>query len=113
EAGKPIVVVRVLSPRPPGAHRESAKRDEAAVVFDGHADAACRRLQDSAWRAELVEASSPAAGLATAARQHRASAIVVGSSHGHRHGCGVLGTEPYQLFAEADVPVVVIPPQAG
>ena len=83
--GMPVIVVRVLDPRPrpPGADRpnDDLGVDDAALVLGEHAAVASRRLADCAWRAELVEACSPAAGLAAAARHHRATAIVVGS-HG-------------------------------
>jgi hypothetical protein len=108
----PIIVVRVLQSSPAGAGRGHIELDDASRVFGGHARSASRRLEGCAWRPELVEASSPSAGLAAAARRHGALAIVVGS-HGRRHHSGVVGTEPHQLLSEADVPIVVIPPQAG
>jgi nucleotide-binding universal stress UspA family protein len=111
-SGVPIIVVRVLQSYPAGSDRGHAELDDASHVFGGHARSASRRLEGCAWRPELVEASSPSAGLAAAARRHGARAIVVGSP-GRRHHSGVLGTEPHQLLTEADVPVVVIPPQAG
>jgi nucleotide-binding universal stress UspA family protein len=111
-SGAPIIVVRVLGPRPAGAERTHPERDDASRVFEGYTRSASRRLEGCEWRAEVVEASSPSAGLAAAARRHGALAIVVGS-HGRRHHSGVVGTEPHQLLTEADVPIVVIPPQAG
>jgi nucleotide-binding universal stress UspA family protein len=111
-SGAPLIVVRVLQPRPGGAGRSHTQGDVVSQVLGGHARGASRRLDGCAWRAEVVEASSPSAGLAAAARRHGATAIVVGS-HGRRHHSGVVGTEPHQLLAEANVPVVVIPPQAG
>jgi nucleotide-binding universal stress UspA family protein len=110
--GMPVIVVRVLDPRPrpPGADRpnDSLGVDDAALVLGEHAAVASRRLADCAWRAELVEACSPAAGLAAAARHHRATAIVVGS---HRRGGGhtVLGNQLHELLAIADAPIVVVP----
>jgi nucleotide-binding universal stress UspA family protein len=111
-SGAPIIVVRVLQPRPAGVSRNRTELDDASRVFGGHMRSASRRLEGCAWRPEVVEASSPSAGLAAAARRHGALAIVVGS-HGRRHHSGVVGSEPHQLLTEADVPVVVIPPQAG
>jgi nucleotide-binding universal stress UspA family protein len=111
-SGVPLVVVRVLAPRPAGAGHSDAELDDVSRVFGGHARSASRRLEDSTWRPEVVEASSPSAGLAAAARRHGAQAIVVGS-HGRGHHSGVVGCEPHQLLTGADVPVVVIPPQAG
>jgi nucleotide-binding universal stress UspA family protein len=111
-SGAPIIVVRVLQPPPAGVDRRPTEQGDAALVFGGHAHDAARRLEGCAWRPELVEASSPSAGLAAAARRHAATAIVVGAP-GRRHHSGVVGTEPHQLLSRADVPVVVIPPQAG
>ena len=114
--GMPVIVVRVLDPRPrpPGADRpnDDLGVDDAALVLGEHAAVASRRLADCAWRAELVEACSPAAGLAAAARHHRATAIVVGS---HRRGGGhtVLGNQLHELLAIADAPIVVVPAQAA
>ena len=111
-SGGPIIVVRVLQPVPAGVDRRPIEQDDASLVFGGHARYAARRLAKCTWRAELVEASSPSAGLAAAARRHEATAIVVGAP-GRRHHSGVVGTEPHQLLSRADVPVVVIPPQVG
>jgi nucleotide-binding universal stress UspA family protein len=111
-SGAPIIVVRVLQPPPAGVDRRPTEQGDASLVFGGHAHVAARRLEGCAWRPELVEASSPSAGLAAAARRHEATAIVVGAP-GPRHHSGVVGTEPHQLLSRADVPVVVIPPQAG
>jgi nucleotide-binding universal stress UspA family protein len=111
-SGAPIVVVRVLEPRPAGAERSHTELNDASRVFEGYAHTASRRLDGCEWRAEVAEAASPSAGLAAAARRHGALAIVVGA-HGRRHHSGVVGTEPHQLLTEADVPIVVIPPQAG
>jgi nucleotide-binding universal stress UspA family protein len=111
-SGAPIIIVRVLQPTPAGVDRRPTEPDDASLVFGGHAHDAARRLEGCAWRPELVEASSPSAGLAAAARRHQATAIVVGAQ-GHRHQSRVVGTEPHQLLSRADVPVVVIPPQAG
>jgi nucleotide-binding universal stress UspA family protein len=111
-SGAPIVVVRVLEPRPAGAERSDTELDDASRVFKGYTRSASRRLEGCEWSAEVAEASSPSAGLAAAARRHGALAIVVGS-HGRRRPSGVVGTEPHQLLTEADVPIVVIPPQAG
>jgi nucleotide-binding universal stress UspA family protein len=114
--GIPVIVVRVLDPRPrpPGADRPNNDLgvDDAALVLGEHAAVASRRLADCAWRAELVEARSPAAGLAAAARHHGATAIVVGS---HRRGGGhtVLGNQLHELLAIADAPIVVVPAQAA
>jgi nucleotide-binding universal stress UspA family protein len=114
--GLPVIIVRVLDPRPrpPGANRpdEDLGVDDAALVLGDHAAVARRRLAGSAWRAELVEACSPAAGLAAAARHHGATAIVVGS---HRRGGdhAVLGNQLRELLAKADAPVVIVPPQAA
>jgi nucleotide-binding universal stress UspA family protein len=116
ETGMPVIVVRVLDPRPrpPGADRpnDGLGVDDAALVLGEHAAVASRRLADCAWRAELVEARSPAAGLAAAARHHRATAIVVGSD---RRGGGhtVLGNQSHELLANADAPIVVVPAQAA
>ena len=71
-SGAPIIVVRVLQPAPAGVDRRPG----------------------CAWRPGLVEASSPSAGLAAAARRHDATAIVVGAD-GRRHHSGVVGTEPW------------------
>jgi nucleotide-binding universal stress UspA family protein len=112
----PVIIVRVLDPRPrpPGADRpdEDLGVYDAALVLGDHAAVARRRLAGSAWRAELVEACSPAAGLAAAARHHGATAIVVGS---HRRGGdhAVLGNQLRELLAKADAPVVIVPPQAA
>ena len=111
-SGAPIIVIRVLEPRPAGAERSHTELDDATRVLEGHTRSASRRLEGCEWRAEIAQASSPSAGLAAAARRHGALAIVVGS-HGRRHHSGVVGTEPHQLLTEADVPIVVIPPQAG
>jgi nucleotide-binding universal stress UspA family protein len=111
-SGMPIIVVRVREPRPAGVGWSDSALDDTSRVFGGHASGAVRRLDGCAWRPELVEATSPSAGLAAAARRHGATAIVVGS-HGRRHHPGVIGTEPHQLLAEANVPLIVIPPQAG
>jgi nucleotide-binding universal stress UspA family protein len=114
--GMPVIVVRVLDPRPrpPGADRPDDDRDvdDAALALGEHAAVASRRLADSSWRAELVEACSPAAGLAATARHHHAAAIVVGS---HRRGGGhmVLGNQLHELLANADAPIVVVPAQAA
>src|SRR5215210_4629534 len=104
--GLPLVVVRVLEPRPPGAARDPWDVTNASLVFAAHVKAAAPTLQECAWRAELVEACCPAAGLAASARRHGASGIVVGS-HGARQASSVLGTEAHQLLAQSDVPVVV------
>jgi nucleotide-binding universal stress UspA family protein len=108
-SGEPIVVVRVLTPSPAAG---AAAEDPAAVVLGAHRRAASSLLTDCAWCAEPVEAPSPASGLADAARRHGARAIVVGS-HGHGHRRAVIGSEPHQLLAIADVPVIIVPPQAG
>jgi nucleotide-binding universal stress UspA family protein len=112
----PVIIVRVVAPRPrpPGAaHRDDDLRvDDAALVLGDHAAVAARRLADCAWRAELVEAFSPAAGLAAAAHHHGATAIVVGS-HGHGGGHTALGNQLHELLAKADAPVVVVPAQAA
>jgi nucleotide-binding universal stress UspA family protein len=114
--GIPVIVVRVVDPRarPPGADhpRDELAVDDAAQVLGDHAGVAGRRLADCAWRPELVEACSPAAGLAASARRHGASAIVVGSHRrGHRHA--VQNNQVHELLANADAPVVVVPPQAA
>jgi hypothetical protein len=122
--GIPVIVVRVVDPRrprPPGADhpRDELGVDDAAQVLGDHAGVAGRRLADCAWRPELVEACSPAAGLAASARRHGASAIVVGASaivvgshrRGHRHA--VHNNQVHELLAKADAPVVVVPPQAA
>lgn len=111
-SGGPIIVVRVLQPIPPGVDRRPTAHGDASLVFGAHARDAARRLAGCAWRPELVEAPSPSAGLAAAARRHEATAIVVGAP-GHRHHSGVVGTEPHQLLSRADVPIVVIPSQVG
>jgi nucleotide-binding universal stress UspA family protein len=111
-SGAPLIVVRVLPPVPAGVDRRPTEQGDASLVFGGHAHDAARRLEGCAWRPELVEASSPSAGLAAAARRHEASAIVVGA-HGRRQHSGIIGTEPHQILSTADVPVIVIPPQAG
>lgn len=111
-SGVPIIVVRVLGRVPAGAGPRHTELDDASHVLGGHARSVLKRLEGCAWRPELVEAPSPSAGLAAAARRHGARAIVVGSP-GRRHHSGVLGTEAHQLLTETDVPVVVIPPQAG
>jgi nucleotide-binding universal stress UspA family protein len=114
--GIPVIVVRVVDPRPrpPGADRPTDELgvDEVALVLGDHADVAGRRLADCAWRPELVEACSPAAGLAASARRHGAAAIVVGS-HRRGHGHAVLSNQVHELMANADAPVVVVPPQAA
>jgi nucleotide-binding universal stress UspA family protein len=114
--GMPVIIVRVVDPRPrpPGvAHRDDDLRvDDVALVLGDHAAVAARRLAHSAWRAELVEACSPAAGLAAAARHHGATAIVVGS-HGHGGGHSALGNQMHELLAKADAPIVVVPAQAA
>jgi nucleotide-binding universal stress UspA family protein len=114
--GMPVIIVRVVEPRPrpPGvAHRDDDLRvDDAALVLGDHVAVAARRLADCAWRAELVEACSPAAGLAAAARHYGATAIVVGS-HGRGGGRTVVGNQLHELLAKADAPVVVVPAQAA
>jgi nucleotide-binding universal stress UspA family protein len=110
--GLPVILVRVIERRPPRADRPDLDVSDASLVLGDHARAAAPRLAKCAWRAELVVSFSPASALAAFARRHGATAIVVGS-HGHSYGRTVLGREPHQLLAEADVPVVVIPPQAA
>jgi nucleotide-binding universal stress UspA family protein len=109
--GIPVIVVRVVERRRSLTDRRDAGLDETtALVLGNHAHTAVESLAGSPWRAELVEAASPAAALTAVARWHAATAIVVGS-HGHARGHTVLGTAPHQLLAQADVPVVVIPPR--
>jgi nucleotide-binding universal stress UspA family protein len=110
--GMPVIVVRVVERRQAQAHRPDDVVDETALVLGDHARAAAAGLAGCPWRAELVEAFSPAAALAAVARRHGATAIVVGS-HGHALARSILGREPHRLLTEADVPVVVIPPQAA
>jgi nucleotide-binding universal stress UspA family protein len=110
--GMPVIVVRVVEHGQARAHRPDAGVDESAVVLGDNAGAAAAGLAGSPWRAELVEGFSPAAALAAVARRHGATAIVVGS-HGHALARSILGREPHRLLTQADVPVVVIPPQAA
>jgi nucleotide-binding universal stress UspA family protein len=110
--GMPVVVVRVVERRQAQAHRPDPGDDKTALVLGDHAPAAVASLAGCPWRAELVEAFSPGAALAAVARRHGATAIVVGS-HGHALARSILGREPHRLLTEADVPVVVIPPQAA
>jgi nucleotide-binding universal stress UspA family protein len=99
-----------VSDRPSATSWEPAADSSKPSPVD--APAAAARLAGCPWRAELVEAFSPAAALAAVARRHGATAIVVGS-HGHALARSILGREPHRLLTEADVPVVVIPPQAA
>lgn len=114
--GLPVIVVRVLdpSPRPPGADGLDRRHDvdDAGLVLGEHAPVAARRLADCAWRAEVVEACSPAAGLAASARRHGATAIVVGAGARGR-GRSVMGNQLHALLAGADTPVVVVPTRAA
>jgi Universal stress protein family len=114
--GIPIIVVRVLEPRPRARRADRAEPavdiNDARRVLGDHVGIVARSLADCAWRAEVVEACCPATGLAASARRYGAIGIVVGA-RGDSRGQAVLGGQLYQLLTTADVPVVVLPLQAA
>jgi hypothetical protein len=61
-SGPPIIVVRVLQPRPAGVGHSHTPLDDASRVFGGHARSASRRLEGAGHRRGITWTEAPFRG---------------------------------------------------
>ncbi len=110
--GDSLRVVFAYAPHGAGGGEVQAQREAVKELGESVVAEARERLQSRAatppFETELLPLK-PADALITAAREHAARMIVVGS-----HGEGALrsaliGSTPYKLIHQTDVPVLVVP----
>lgn len=120
---RPLALVRALPVAPVQLHTGDSGRDGVHRVscFSDHAEAAAAYLHDVGERLERVTwvpvytgvvAGEPGSRLLSAANAFRAGVIIL-CSHSHpqpkeRYFLGCVAT---QLLRQADVPVLIVPPQ--
>lgn len=116
ETGDSLRVVFAYAPHGAGGGEVQAQREAVKELGEGAVAEARKLLEERAatpaFETELLPLR-PAEALVEAAREHAARMIVVGS-----HGEGALrsaliGSTPYKLIHQADVPVLVVPAEVA